>query len=189
MFGFGGKNDKVEIKVGSIRIRVRPLDLGIDASKLTRERERAVDEKTADDLRAYGKSTADLRTMAESAGYYASTAHNAWAMAAAARVGDVFPADWWQRFDPFGGTAGNGPEVLPEGKYPGILSRIAMAHDTDWSLGRHFGAGPMKNLRGSNLPPKVLGLVGLAGEANILVGMYPHETYTTGHRDWDVHYE
>lgn len=187
MFGFGN-NNRVEVSVGSIRIRVRPLDLGIQANQLGTERDRAVQEKNADDLRAYNKSTADIRALAEAAGYYGSMAHNAWAAAAQARSGGVLFADWWKRFDPYGGTAGNGPDVLPQGQYPGVLSRIAMGHDTDWSLGRYFGAGPMRNLRGSSLPPAVLGAVGLSGDVNILVGMNPFETYTTGHGDWDVHY-
>lgn len=188
MFGFG-RDDRVEITVGSIRIRMRPLDLGIEAGQLTSERDRAVQEKNADDLRAYQKSTVELQAMAESAGYFGSMAHNAWAAAAQARSGGVLFADWWQRFDPFGGTAGNGPDVLPQGQYPGVLSRIAMAHDTDWSLGRYFGKGPMRRLRGSNLPPAVLGLVGLRGEANLAVGMNVLETYTTGHGDWNVTYD
>lgn len=188
MFGFGNDN-KVQISVGSIRIRMRPLDLGIAANQLASERSRAEHEKNADDVRAYGKSTAALQGMAEASGYFGSTAHNAWAAAAQARVGGVLFADWWKRLDPFGGTAGNGPDVLPQGQYPGVLSRIAMAHDTDWSLGRYFGKGPMRNLRGSGLPPAVLGLVGLERHANIAVGMNPFETYTTGHGDWDVHYD
>ena len=47
----------------------------------------------------------------------------------------------------------------------------------------------MRNLRGSNHSPGVLGLVGLSGDVNLLVGMSPLETYTTGHGDWRVHYE
>lgn len=188
MFG-RGNNDMREIKVGAIRIQMRAIDLGIDISRLASERDRAVAEKNADDTRAYGKSTVELQAMAESAGYFGGTAHDAWAAAAAARVGGLLSSDWWQRFDPFGGTAGNGPDVLPQGEYPGVLSRIAMAHDTDWSLGRYFGVGPMRRLRGSNLPPAVLGLVGLESHANLAVGMSPLVTYTTGHGDWIVQYE
>lgn len=187
MFGWG-RDDKVEVSVGAIRIRVRPLDLGISNDQLASERDRAVHEKNADDLAAYGKSTAELQAMAEASGYFGGPAHDAWAAAAAARVGGLLFADWWQRFDPFGGTAGNGPDVLPQGEYPGVLSRIAMAHDTDWSLGRYFGVGPMRALRGSTLPPAVLGAVGLVGAANISVGMNPLVLYTDGHGDWDVHY-
>jgi len=184
-----GRNDMVEINVGSIRIRTRPVELGIAAGQLASERDRAVREKNADDTRAYSKSTAEIQAMAEAAGYFSSTAHDAWAAAAAARSGGLLYAEWWQRFDPFGGTAGNGPDVLLQGQYPGVLSRIAMAHDTDWSLGRYFGVGPMRNLRGSGLPPAVLGLVGLAREANVAVLMNPFELYTDGHHDWVVRYE
>lgn len=188
MFGLS-PNPRVEIKVDSIRIRLRPLDLGIPIDQLVSNRERAVREKTADDIRAYQQSTFVLQHRAEEAGYFRSTAHNAWAAAAAARTGGLLFAEWWQRFDPFGGTAGNGPQVLPQGRYPGLASRVAMAHDTDWSLGRYFGVGPLSQLRGSRLPPLILGSVGLASASNIAVGMDPDEIYSFGHPDWDVSYE
>lgn len=185
---FGRNRDMIEVRVGDISIRVRPLDLGIDFNQLLAERQRAEQEKNADDVRAYSKSTAELKTMAEDADYFGSMAHNAWATAAAVRSGSVLPLSWWKDFDPFGGTAGNGPDVLPQGQYPGLLSRIAMGHDTDWSLGRYFGAGPMAKLRGSNMPPWVLGAVGLTGEANLAVGMDTGVNYTFGHEDWIVRF-
>jgi len=51
--------------------------------------------------------------------------------------------------------------VLPEGEWPGVVSAIAIGHDTDWSLGRYFGTGPMALLRGADGPANKLGEVGL----------------------------
>ncbi|MEM9490394.1 MAG: hypothetical protein AAGC55_14705 [Myxococcota bacterium] len=185
-----GRNndDMVEVTVGPITIRVRPLDLDIAQNRLQAELDRAVQEKNTDDSNAYGRSTAELKDMAIAAGYFGSTAHNAWAEAASARVGGVISVQWWQDFDPFGGTAGNGPDVLPQGQYPGAFSRIAMGHDTDWSLGRYFGVGPLSALRGSDRAPVILGAVGLFFANNIAVGTNPLVIYTDGHEDWQVEY-
>ncbi|MBI4704068.1 MAG: hypothetical protein HY744_23410 [Deltaproteobacteria bacterium] len=142
--------------------------------------------------------------------YYQSPAHKAWATGASKRVGGGLDPDWWMRFDPFGGTAGPGPSVLWWGTWPGRLARIAMAHDTDWSLGRYFGVGPLKALRGlkrsavtlgclvpgfalGGLPGAVLagwaarcgglGLVGLVPVLGVPADLY---TLPWGHPDWDV---
>jgi hypothetical protein len=169
----------------AIEIRVKPLDLGIAPGQLQAELDRASQEKHADDMKAYGAAMREaghssLQEWSEATGYFGSPAHQAWAEAASARTGGQIPASWWMTFDPFGGTAGNGPHVIPTGEYPGIASRIAMAHDTDWSLGRYFGAGPLKQLRGAP-NAEDLGPLGL----NPLLG---GDLYIFGHADWDVTY-
>ncbi|MBN8471801.1 hypothetical protein JYJ95_35290 [Corallococcus exiguus] len=168
-----------------IEIRVTPLDLGIAPGKLQSELDRAFAEKLADDEKAYGADMraaghASLQEWSEANGYYGSPSHVAWAEAASARTGGQIPAEWWMRFDPFGGTAGNGPHILPTGEYPGIASRIAMAHDTDWDLGRYFGAGPLKKLQGAE-NAQDLGPLGLDPRLG-------GDLYLFGHADWDVTY-
>ncbi|QSQ25877.1 hypothetical protein JY651_13510 [Pyxidicoccus parkwayensis] len=170
---------------GYIEIRVKPLDLGIAPEQLQTELARAMAEKTADDMSTYGADLAangykSLEEWARATGYYGSPSHIAWAEAASARTGGQIPAEYWMHFDPFGGTAGNGPHILPTGEYPGALSRIAMAHDTDWDLGRYFGAGPLASLQGQPHPEN-LGPVGLVPGQGV-------DTYSTGHADWDVTY-
>lgn len=168
-----------------IQIRVKPLNLGIPPEKLQGELDRAMAEKNADDLRSYGADlTANgytsLEEWSRDTGYYGSPSHVAWAEAASARTSGQIPAEYFMHFDPFGGTAGNGPHILPQGQYPGVLSRIAMAHDTDWDLGRYFGAGPLASLRGQPNPEN-LGPVGLVPGQGV-------DNYSTGHADWDVTY-
>ncbi|MEO1336231.1 MAG: hypothetical protein AAFV29_11335, partial [Myxococcota bacterium] len=103
-----------------------------------------------------------LQEMAKETKYLGSDAHMAWSKAAEARTGGAISAKWWRELDPFGGTAGNGPNILATGAYPGALSKIAMGHDTDWSLGRFFGEGPLAKLRGAKgFTPEQLGQVGL----------------------------
>ncbi|NOK16285.1 hypothetical protein [Corallococcus carmarthensis] len=168
-----------------IEIRVKPLDLGIAPGQLQSELDRASAEKLADDEKAYGADMraagySSLQEWSEDRGYYGSPSHVAWAEAASARTGGQIPAEWWMRFDPFGGTAGNGPNILPTGEYPGLASRIAMCHDTDWDLGRYFGAGPLRQLQGAE-NAQDLGPLGLDPRLG-------GELYTFGHADWDVTY-
>lgn len=127
---------------GTIHISVQELrgsELGTlqgsraQNAKVIRE---AFVNKSREDLATYGKTTAQLKSDAIKSKYFNSPAHQAWAKAAEARVGGRISADQWMNFDPFGGTAGNGPQIMWQGKYPGPLAKIAMAHDTDWSLGR-----------------------------------------------------
>lgn len=170
---------------GYIEIRVTPLDLGIPPDQLSAEMDRAMAEKVADDTNTYGADLAahgfaSLEEWSRDAGYYGSPSHIAWAEAASARSGGQIPAEYWMRFDPFGGTAGNGPHILPSGEHPGALSRIAMAHDTDWDLGRYFGAGPLASLRGQPHPEN-LGTVGLVPGQGV-------DCYSVGHADWQVTY-
>ena len=88
-----------------------------------------------------------------------------WAHAAAARTGGRMPPEFFLDFDPFGGTAGNGPAIEQGGNAREPMSTISMAHDTDWSLGRYMGVGPLAQL--DSLQPteryqmKRMGMAGL----------------------------
>lgn len=174
------------IRHGKIEITTRPINMqaltqrGLDA---------AVAKKSADDVRAYGKSTAELKQASVKDGYFNSTAHNAWAKAAEARTGGRIPASFWKEFDPFGGTAGNGPNIELTGKYPGLASRISMAHDTDWSLGRYFNTGPLQNLYKAQPQTKDdMKSLGLAGLTPKPVQFPNLDLYTNGRPDWNVNY-
>jgi hypothetical protein len=136
-----------------------------------------------ENLDTYRKSTRELRSDAIDSGYFNSPAHQAWAQAAEARTGGRVPASWWRENDPFGGTAGNGPQILPQGSYPGSLSKIAMGHDTDWTLGNQFGAGPLRGLQTMGGTAEERGKFGLEPFDSRLTN-----TYTTGHPDWTVNY-
>ncbi|HZI03340.1 MAG TPA: hypothetical protein VEZ71_04925 [Archangium sp.] len=174
------------IRHGKIEITTRPINMqaltqrGLDA---------AVVKKNADDVRAYGKSTAELKQAAIKDGYFNSVGHNAWAKAAEARTGGRIPASFWKEFDPFGGTAGNGPNIELTGKYPGLASLISMAHDTDWSLGRYFNTGPLQNLYGQQPKNKddmkSLGMAGLVPQPIRFPNL---DLYTNGRPDWNVKY-
>jgi hypothetical protein len=174
------------IRHGKIEITTKPINM----QALTQQGlNAAVAKKNADDVRAYGKTTAQLKQAARNDGYFDSVAHNAWAKAAEARTGGRIPASFWKEFDPFGGTAGNGPNIELTGKYPGVASRISMAHDTDWSLGRYFNTGPLKNLYGQQPQNKddmkSLGMAGLAPQPFRFPNL---DLYTNGRPDWNVKY-
>lgn len=133
--------------------------------------------KDADDALGYGnldkanpsagkvQGTGDLRDLSRQSGYYGSEQHMVWAYAASARTGGRIPPEFFLELDPFGGTAGNGPEIQPGGGAGGPLSTIAMGHDTDWTLGRLMGVGPLSELHGldpqNQLQMKLMGPVGL----------------------------
>jgi hypothetical protein len=179
-----------------IEIRVRELTNGergllnpekYNASQRQDHIEAALERKNQDDIKAYGKTTAQLAEMAKEQGYYNSPAHIAWSLAAKERSGGSPDAATWRKMDPFGGTAGNGPDILPTGKYPGAASHISMAHDTDWSLGRYFNAGPMKALHNSKESPLQMGMYGLQNHSTVRPKV--DDLYTTGgHADWEVNY-
>ncbi len=179
-----------------IEIKVRELTNGerglLNPEKYTASQrqdhiENALERKNQDDIKAYGKTTAQLADMAKEQGYLNSPAHVAWSLAAKERSGGSPDAATWRKMDPFGGTAGNGPDVLPTGKYPGGASTISMAHDTDWSLGRYFDAGPMKALHTSNESPLQMGMYGLQNHSTVRPRV--DDLYTTGgHADWEVNY-
>ncbi|WP_375769864.1 hypothetical protein NR798_02965 [Archangium gephyra] len=181
----------VTVRHGPIEIRVKPLDLGVTGHALSAAMDTAMEEKAADDERAYGAKTrengfASLVEWATKQGYYNSVEHQAWAKGAEARTGGRVPASWWIKFDPFGGTAGNGPDVLPQGRWPGALARIAIGHDTDWSLGRYFNVGPMKVLYRAVADPFILGIVGLVPMPLTQFGSAGIYTNPSGHIDWQV---
>jgi hypothetical protein len=178
----------------SIDISVRPL-AGAELGRLNttpayvkKLLDRASANINAENQRAYGSTTAELRTQAIDSGYYNSPAHKAWSQAAEARTGGRVPADWWIKNDPFGGTAGNGPNILPSGSYPGVTSKIAMGHDTDWTLGRQFAAGPLSALAGSNASPADMGSYGLVPNHSINPGLSDLYSDPGGHSDWQVNY-
>jgi len=175
-----------------IKIEVRVLqgaELGAlqnTGAKLEDYKERAIERKSAEDKASYGFTTAELKDKAIESGYYNSPSHRAWAEAAAARAGGKLSAEWLKSFDPTGGTNGNGPNIIAGGEYPHPLSRIGMAHDTDWSLGRHFQAGPMRALYGANYDSEILGKYGLDPYSPIKPEAKMQ--YATGNSDWNVQY-
>ncbi len=175
-----------------IKIEVRELqgaELGAlrnTGAKLEEYKERAIERKSAEDKAAYGYTTAELKDKAIESGYYNSPSHQAWAEAASARTGGKLSAEWLKNFDPTGGTNGNGPNIIAGGEYPHPLSRIGMAHDTDWSLGRHFQAGPMRGLYGANYDAETLGKYGLDPFSPIQPPAASQ--YASGNRDWNVQY-
>lgn len=188
-FGFFVNN------AATIEIKVRPLTTGLgtlDSSPadIAKQLDEVAGRMNQENLKAYGTGTAGLRDKAVDAGYFRSPAHLAWADAAEARTGGRIPAEWWIRNDPFGGTAGNGPDVKPGGIYPGVISRIAFAHDTDWTLGRHFKAGPLSALYTSKASPTDMGFYGLAPGNIVNPNLSADQLYTrpTGRDDWKVDY-
>lgn len=178
----------------TIDISVRPLSgaelgrLNTTSANIEKMLTRASANINAENQRAYGSTTAELRTQAIDSGYYKIPAHNAWAQAAEARTGGRVPTEWWIKNDPFGGTAGNGPNILASGSYPGVTSKIAMGHDTDWTLGRQFAAGPLSALAGSNASPGDMGTYGLVPNHSINPGLSDLYSDPGGHSDWQVNY-
>ena len=139
-------------------------------------------------LVAYGKTTDQLFALASQQGYFGSPAHIAWSEAAEARTGGKVPASWWRSNDPFGGTAGNGPNILPGGRYPGSVAIIAMAHDTDWTLGRWFNAGPLRSLFTATGSPSDIGSYGLVPFHSVNRGYTALYTNPFGHPDWVIRF-
>jgi hypothetical protein len=168
----------IVVTSNNIQVSVQSLGPEFDAmfeGKSEAEINAMLDEwrarKDADDTLAYGgDGTEDLRTRAAEDDYYGSEQHVVWATAASARTGGRIPPEFFMEFDPFGGTAGNGPEIINPGDWAGggaggMLSTIAMGHDTDWNLGRYMNVGPLDELH--DLEPttqaqmKLMGTVGL----------------------------
>jgi hypothetical protein len=151
----------------AIKIDVQVLqqnELGLlnaTGGKLQQVLNTAMREKHAEDERKFGLNPEQMVQKAKDLGYYGSGAHQAWAEAASARTGGRASTEYMMRLDPLGGTNGNGPKILPGGIYPHEFSRIAMGHDTDWSLGRYFNAGPMNGLYRNTGNDKDLGEYGL----------------------------
>jgi hypothetical protein len=121
----------------------------------------ALREKQAEDLRKYKLNPEQMVEKSKELGYYGSGAHQAWAEAASARTGGRASPEYMMKLDPLGGTNGNGPNIEKGGIYPHPLSKIGMAHDTDWSLGRYFNAGPLNGLYKNTGKDADLGMYGL----------------------------
>lgn len=145
----------IVVTTNNIQVSVQSLGPEFDAmfeGKSEAEINAMLDEwrerKDADDTLAYGgDGTEDLRTRAAEDDYYGSEQHVVWATAASARTGGRIPPELFMEFDPFGGTAGNGPEIInPEdwagGGAGGMLSTIAMGHDTDSRAARSQRPAP-----------------------------------------------
>ncbi len=224
-------NDTEGMSEVSGRDRAREADVSIHMNEVeglppvvsATELDRAASEKAQDDrehdeaIRAFNRENGtdyrSLRDWSEGEGYYGSTAHRMWADAAEARTGGRIPASWWLESHPFGGASGGGPRVLESGIaivdelfggiYPGSLSRIGIAHDTDWALGRYFGVGPLADLEGAPTTqgggePRVRfsrGQLRVIGDFPLgYVGLFPVgdprydgiDSYVDGHPDWNI---
>ena len=142
----------------------------------------------SENIVAYKRGTRQLRIEAEQQYYYRSPPHQAWASAAQLRTANRIHREWWLDNDPFGGTAGNGPNIIAEGRYPGFAAKIAMAHDTDWTLGRQFNAGPLKGLYTSTASPGDMGMYGLNPFSSIKPGTHLYDV-PSGHPDWQVSFD
>lgn len=183
-----GPDGRITVTSNNIRVEVQSLGAEFDAmfaGKSEEEINQLLEQwrgrKDADDALGYGsltnadgsgqvQGTGDLRDLARQSGYYGSEQHVVWATAASARTGGRIPPEFFLELDPFGGTAGNGPEIIANGTLQGggaggLLSTIAMGHDTDWTLGRLMGVGPLQELHDLNpqneLQMKLMGPVGL----------------------------
>ena len=152
--------------ITSMNIRLEVRSLGSAFSRIVPTTAAALTEtldvwrqrKTNDDQLAYNRSTSTLVVAARAANYsdpnypnqqvpyLGHEQHVVWAMGASARTGCLIPPEFFIDNEAFGGTAGNGPNVLPKGGPGQARSTIAMAHDTDWFIGRVMGIGPLSPL-------------------------------------------
>lgn len=152
--------------ITSMNIRLEVRSLGSAFSRIVPTTAAALNEaldvwrqrKTNDDQLAYNRSTSQLVGAARTADfrdpnfpnqqvpYLGSEQHVVWAMGASARTGCLIPPEFFIDNEAFGGTAGNGPNILPKGGSGQARSTIAMAHDTDWMIGRVMGIGPLAPL-------------------------------------------
>jgi hypothetical protein len=173
----------ITIVSDNIRVTVRPVEgftLPTDPAERQAMLDAARERKNQDDQRAYGMTTEEMQQQALTGTadqrYFDSEQHWVWAIAASARTGGQLPPEYFMTLDPYGGTAGNGPQIQPGGGAGQPLSTISMAHDTDWDLGRYFNAGPLSALYGmEGVDPRVMGMVGLfdAGMTRLLSGANP----------------
>jgi len=102
--------------------------------------------KSSDDQMSYGFSPTELIDKAKRKDYFGSEQHVVCSIAASARTGFYIAPEFFIEADPFGGTAGNGPDIENEGYIGEKKSTIAMTHDPDWILGRYFNRGPLSAL-------------------------------------------
>lgn len=159
----------ITIMSDNIRITVKPVEgfqMPTDPAAKKAVLDSAYAKKAEDDKKAYGKTADDMMGDSLKGGdkdrYFDSEQHWMWALAASARTGGQIPPDYFMKLDPYGGTAGNGPQIQPGGNAGQPLSTISMAHDTDWDLGRYFDTGPLKALHDLNgVDPRFMGEVGL----------------------------
>ncbi len=160
-------NGRYVITSNNIRLYVKALSfagvLPAGAVNLNRRLDVLRGKKNNDDSIAYGKSTWQLGFQEAAnynrsstsfddsgfwGGYFGCEQHIVWAYGASARTGWVVPPEFFIENEGFGGTAGNGPEILPGGYVGEALSTISMAHDSDWMIGRLFGKSPLGVLYG-----------------------------------------
>ncbi len=152
--------------ITSMNIRLEVASLGAAFARIVPVTAEALSEtldvwrqaKTNDDQLSYGRSTEQLIIGARAANYQdpnfpgqqvpylGHEQHVVWAMGASGRTGCVLPPEFFIDNEAFGGTAGNGPNILSKGGSGQALSTIAMAHDTDWMIGRLMGIGPLAPL-------------------------------------------
>jgi hypothetical protein len=167
--------------------------LNATGQKLEQVLATAMKEKHAEDERKFHLNPAEMVKKSQDLGYYGSGAHQAWAEAASARTGGKASPEYMMKLDPLGGTNGNGPKIELGGIYPHQLSRIAMGHDTDWSLGRYFNAGPLNGLyKNQSKDDGALGMYGLQ-HLQVLGGPspinpQPKAQYAVGNDIYKVYY-
>jgi hypothetical protein len=122
-----------------------------DAAKCNEVLDRWRARKSADDSTAYQQSTAQLYQTAEGDVRFGAKFNEheqkvVWAMGASARTGGRIPPEFFMENDAYGGTAGNGPNLVDQGGPGQVRSTISMAHDTDWMIGRMTAVGPLRRL-------------------------------------------
>lgn len=149
--------------ITSRNIRMQVYSLGPDFQGMVPGTAAALNEwldywralKDAGDRLSYNQGTTELAVEAmnirrargkDDNGYLGTEQHCVWAMAASARTGCIFPPEFFIDNEAFGGTAGNGPQIESGGYIGEQTSTIAMAHDTDWMIGRLFAVGPLGGL-------------------------------------------
>jgi hypothetical protein len=192
--GSSGKGVEVNY-AATIQIQVRELqgqDLGLlnlslgDNSALERVKAQAMSRKLSEDTQWHGIDHQSARDPQKNA-YFGSPSHVVWSEAASLRSGGRLDAEWMRNFDPYGGTNASGPSIAPDEMYPSAASKIGMAHNTDWNLGRFFNAGPLESLYDSGVSQPHLGLYGLTYRSPVEPA--PRDLYTIdGHPDWRVEY-
>ncbi len=175
---------KYIITSNNIRLEVSPMDFSgivvadFDAmnAKISGWRQ----AKTRDDLLAYDTTTEALLGLSNSQGYMGSEQHTMWAMGASARTGCFIPPEFFFENEGFGGTAGNGPNVLPMGNTGEPMSTIAMAHDSDWMIGRLFSMGSLARL--NPLRPTLKYQIQRMGSAGLFNAFQTNEIFARDNR-------
>lgn len=176
--------NKYIITSNNIRLEVSPIDFsGIvvaDFDAMNEKISRWRQAKVNDDLLAYGATTGSLLDQSNAQGYMGSEQHTVWAMGASARTGCFIPPEFFFENEGFGGTAGNGPNVLPLGNTGEPMSTIAMAHDSDWMIGRLFSMGPLARL--NTVTPHMQYQIQRMGSAGLFDGFQTNELFARDNR-------